>query len=195
MLASIRKKFVLLSNPKTGTTSLEKVLYSHSSIEFKGPGAAGKHISYLELKHMFGDYFEDNGCTIFVVIRDPIETLVSWYKYRSRKAMAHLPASTQGMTFEQFAKMWNDRTPPHGGLRSSVDIALDSGGALAPISYHSYNKVSHLVDRLSELCGETLIMPHINKSPEFELKYDRDEIAALPRMKKALDTYQRIDFL
>ena len=193
MLASIKKKFVLLSNPKTGSTSLEKGLYPHSSIEFKGPGKAGKHISYHELKHMFGDYFEDNGCTIFVVIRDPIEALLSWYKYRSREAIAYLPSSTRGMTFEQFAKMWNDKAPPHN-LRSSVGIALDSDGALAPISYYRYSEMSKLADRLSELCGETITVPHINKSLKFELKYDRAEIAALPRMKKALDTFQIIDF-
>ena len=95
MLASVEKGFVLLSNPKTGTTALEDAFEKFADIR-TGGSPKWKHINYDRMTEIFGDYFQRQGCTIYGVARHPVDALASWYRYRSRKQLA--TRSTGGTT-------------------------------------------------------------------------------------------------
>ena len=122
MLASVEKRFVLLSNPKTGTTALEAAFERFADIRIGG-SPKWKHISYDRMTDMFGDYFQRQGCTIYAVARHPVDALASWYRYRSR-ARPERSRSTSGTT----------GTPATSSSRSSSEewaARLDAAGAAA----------------------------------------------------------------
>lgn len=65
MMASDKHKFVLLSNPKTGTTSLEGAYKIYSAVTTTSTDG-WKHMNYAKFKRVFGDYFEKRGCSIYI---------------------------------------------------------------------------------------------------------------------------------
>ena len=96
MLASVDKRFVLLSNPKTGTTALEAAFEKFADIRIGG-SPKWKHISFEKMTEIFGDYFQRRrlhhlrGGPASGSTRWP-----SWYRYRSRPDLAR--PGTSGTT-------------------------------------------------------------------------------------------------
>jgi hypothetical protein len=200
MLASVEKQFVLLSNPKTGTTALEKAFVKYADIR-TGGSPKWKHIRYDKFKDIFGDYFERQGCQIYAVARHPIDTLASWFKYRSRKALArprHKGAAnyTGEITFAKFVEEWaSDSPPPRARVPVSVKWCMTRRGTPAPINFYRYEDISLLAAKLSEHVGEALELPKKNVSPERDVSIDRERIAALPKMKPFIEMYESIQFV
>lgn len=86
-----KQNLAMLAVPKTGTTALEAALRGKADILFKG-----------RRKHMSAAAF-DKHCAPFLrnaykltperiaVIRDPLDHLRSWYKYRTREVLLSSP--------------------------------------------------------------------------------------------------------
>ena len=111
MLISISKRFLFIANSKTASTSLSKALRPYAEIERQGSpdrkhvsmGAVLDHYKFLfELPPFAPDTFFRFG-----VIRDPLDWIHSWYRYRQRAKGTRLIASTT--TFEDFWRRrdWN----------------------------------------------------------------------------------------
>lgn len=86
MLISLEKRFVLISNAKAGSTSLEQVLSPFAEIGLRST-KNGKHIPWSEVRSRFHFLFEHPDYAPetffrFGVIRDPLDRFVSWYNYR-----------------------------------------------------------------------------------------------------------------
>jgi hypothetical protein len=198
MLASVEKKFVLLSNPKTGTTALETAFEKYADIR-TGGSPKWKHIRYVDMKDIFGDYFERQGCQIYAVVRHPIDTLASWYKYRTRKALTRRKAAANysgGITFPEFVEEWaSDRPPPRARVPVSVRWCMTRRGTPAPINFYRYEDIALLVAKLSAHVGERVDLPRTNVSPERDVGIDREHVAALPKMKACIEMYEAIPFV
>ena len=82
MLASPIHKFVLLMNPKTATTSYNKSVVGRCAHIRVGRNEFFKHLTYAAYRDMFGDYFDRKGCDVFIVVREPLDVLRSWYRFR-----------------------------------------------------------------------------------------------------------------
>lgn len=198
MIASIEKKFVLLSNPKTGTTALESCFGRFANIRV-GNGPKYKHMNYFDMREVFGSYFDD--FRIYAVVRDPIDTLVSWYKYRSRDDLG-APTNqrhrnyTGRVSFEDFIEAWARPKPPrYAKVPSSVSWCLSEEGALAPLVYYRYESIDALFDVLAEHVGKRPAFERRNVSPPREVAVDREAAARLPKMQKALEVYATIPFV
>jgi hypothetical protein len=111
LLISIQKRFVFVANSKTASTSIENTLRPQAEIE-RGGTPRRKHIPMREVlkeyDFLFGNpaYAPDTFFR-FGVMRDPLDWLQSWYRYRrGNKVRNPLPAD---MSFEEFwqKKDWN----------------------------------------------------------------------------------------
>ena len=82
MIVFIKEKIVILSAPKTGTTSLQAALEPHSSILFRDPPGI-KHINLGKYQRQIRKLFENlaNGpLETFGIIRHPLDWMGSWYR-------------------------------------------------------------------------------------------------------------------
>lgn len=199
MIASVDRGFVLLCNPKTGTTSLEQAFRPFAEISVGGP-PKWKHIGYDGLRNMFGNFFEKRDCRIYAVVRDPIDTLESWWRYRSREQLKNPKHRrhrnyTGNISFSRFVEDWaSDSPPPHARISTSTDWCLTKKGELAPLVYYRYESLEALVEALSAHVGKRPELPEINVSPRRERDIDREALLRLPRMKQACELYERIPF-
>ena len=105
MLISVKKRFIFIANSKTASTSIEAVLAPYAEINRIG-SALRKHISWeaskKEYKFLFKlDEYHPDSFFKFVVVREPVEWVLSWYNYRlgNSKLPNSLPSD---MPFYQF---------------------------------------------------------------------------------------------
>jgi len=111
MLIGLKKKFIFVANTKTASTSIEEALSPFTEITHGG-NPWRKHISLYEGLNAYPQVFEQTGQEPrrffkFGVMRDPLEWIGSWFRYRkSNRVESPLPAD---MTFEEFWKQgdWN----------------------------------------------------------------------------------------
>lgn len=197
MLASVEKGFVLLCNPKTGTTALEEAFGKFADIR-AGGSPKWKHINYERMTAIFGDYFQRRGCRIYGVARHPADSLVSWYRYRSRKqlrAPGHRDKYTGDIPFSQFMEEWADRRTVRARVPVSVEWCLTRGNEPAPMIFYRYEDLPALTAVLSEHVGCRVAPGRRNVSPERALDVARSDILALPRMQRCIELYGRIPFV
>lgn len=160
-----------------------------------------KHIGYAQFKRIFGDYFETMGCDIFVVVRDPIDVLISWYTYRRRPALADSthPSHdnyTGDISLYQFVREWASSNPPsRARLRHPMQVCFDSEGRLAPINYYRYESLAQLIQALQQRVGEEVQVPQKNTSPKLNESIDRKWFLSHQKMRDQMDVYESIPFL
>ncbi|WP_284486471.1 hypothetical protein [Sedimentitalea xiamensis] len=184
----------MLLQPKSGTTALEAALRNHAQFQVGGT-PRWKHLNYCEFKEIFGDYFERQGCEIFGVMRDPIDTMISWYRFRARDELLETrpQMSTKDRTFDEFVTGWSEKKgPAFSHYRRPSEFYRAADGSVAPITYYRYESLPALVDVLSEKIGKTLKLPVKNQSPPMEIEYDWDRLRAIPKMQAEYDFYNAL---
>ncbi|MEP2785095.1 MAG: sulfotransferase family 2 domain-containing protein [Pseudoruegeria sp.] len=111
MLIGVKNRFLFVSNSKTASTSIETALRAHCEIQRDGTPHR-KHMQYADIlgeyDFLFGqETYRPNQFFKFAVMRDPIDWIYSWYRYRKgNQVAAPLPSE---MTFAEFwdRKDWN----------------------------------------------------------------------------------------
>ena len=86
IIVFIKKKIFILSAPKTGTTSLQAALELHAFIMFRDPPRV-KHINLGKYQRQIRKMLEnlsDGPFETFGIIRQPLDWMDSWYRYRQR---------------------------------------------------------------------------------------------------------------
>ena len=115
MLIGVEKRFIFVANTKTASTSIEHALMDHAEIH-RGGSPARKHIPLVQVYKFYDFLFgqpahRPASYFAFGVMRDPIEWVISWFRYRKgNKVENGLP---QDMTFAQFWERndWNITRP------------------------------------------------------------------------------------
>lgn len=191
MIASFDHRLVVLCNPKTATTSLESALKNHFEIKVsKSP--KWKHLTYFRARDLFGDLFDRAGCNYVTVVRNPLDTLNSWYRYRSRDKVADdSRKSTRDISFEQFVSEWADGSTPRARVRTSVEFCYNDD-VLAPSIYWNYEALPQLTDWISDRIGEKLELPRLNVSKRADDGFDRDAMMKLPRVAACYELFEKI---
>ncbi|MEO1329725.1 MAG: hypothetical protein AAFW46_08685 [Pseudomonadota bacterium] len=198
MIASIAHKFVLLAHPKTGSTSLEMAFAPYCDMHLKNDL---KHLGYRRMKRIFGDFFDAAGCEIHAVARDPIDLAVSWYRYRSRPALARRsilpwrkpepqPRYVGDMSFMTFVETEHAAKKEHG-----MRFFLTADGEIAPIKVWRYEHLPRLHAHLCDATGRSVRMLTKNASPEIAVEVDRDALMRLPFFQRSYEIYERLPFV
>ena len=115
MIIGVKKRFVFVANSKCASTSIEGALVDHAEIE-RGKTPQRKHITLQDALREYDFLFRQPDMRPetflkFGVMRDPIDWIQSWYRYRKgNDVAAPIPAE---MSFEEFweKKDWNIAHP------------------------------------------------------------------------------------
>jgi len=195
MLVSERYKFVYLANPKTGTTSIEAAFKQYADFAAIG-GPSVKHIPFKRFRRLF-PYYATN-FEVLVTVRDPIETLYSWYRYRQRDDLSKAENSTAGLSFGEFLEAWaQDTPPPYARIGTSVEFILNGKGEIPDISVFRYDGTPSLHDYLAAKIGKKIDVKSLNVSPKGNgenLEAHRKRVADLPKLARAYDIYSKIPY-
>ena len=161
-----KQNLAMLAVPKTGTTALEAALRGKADILFKG-----------RRKHMSAAAF-DKHCAPFLrnaykltperiaVIRDPLDHLRSWYKYRTREVLLSSPKSSSGMSFDAYVlDALSNPHLPHVNVGTQFKFLSLKNGTLPLHHLFAYEQMPALLDFLEERFGRPIALKQANTSP------------------------------
>lgn len=106
MLVFSQARLVFLSVPKTGTTAWQAALEHHAAMVVRDPPEL-KHAPVFRYNRFFRpalEKFLGGPLTVLAVMREPIDWLGSWYRYRQRPFLEGRPAGTHGISFDAFVQ-------------------------------------------------------------------------------------------
>ena len=193
-----------LATPKTGTTAVHLSLQGHADIVFKGPR---KHMTARRYrKHVEPFLRKAYGVTpeTVAVMRNPVEQLRSWYKYRSRENIAGSDRSTTGMSFDDYVQAVVAPNPPeHAQVGSQFKFLTDHKGKVLVTHLFDYDNQTGLVAFLSGKLGCDVRLGRHNVSPDIDaplsvetemlLRARREKEFALYDALKSANGYLRAD--
>lgn len=180
MLVFWQQKLALLATPKTGTTAIEAALESLAAVVIQRPPQL-KHTSVQKFHRFIGPYLETTAgapFTVVAVMREPLDWLGSWYRYRQRDDMGNAKKGTAGVTFEEFIDAYCRETPPDFAAVGSQARFLQPKSGRSLDHLFRYEKIEQLIDFLEDRLGCEIILPRLNVSPKAEMQlsqagYDR----------------------
>ncbi len=114
MLVFYKERLALLSVPKTGSTAYQTALRDRADIVVAGPTDL-KHANMRRYDRFFQTTFRkmfDTEMEVMAVVREPLDWLGSWYRYRSRPERAGHPHSTSDLSFDDFLNAYMLETRP-----------------------------------------------------------------------------------
>ena len=169
MLIGLQHRFIFVANTKSASTAIESALRPHAEIHHGGTPAR-KHIALRCALKEYADLFARPGMEAekffkFGVMREPIDWIGSWFRYRKRKdARNSLPPA---MSFAEFWARgdWNvTRRDGRRNLQREKFTAAD-GTVLADVilPYHG------LAEQFPVLCahlGMRAALARHNVSPK-----------------------------
>ncbi len=184
MLVSLKANLALLAMPKTGTTALEIALRPYCEIVYSGhPGL--KHVNLRKFDRLFRPQLARLGhgeIETFCLVREPVDWLACWYRYRGRSDMANPAKSTADISFEQFALAWLGEQPPEFAVTGRQSRFVDGGATSARVT-HLFRYESFAAARrfLADRFGRAIATGIENASPQ------RDTFLAPATRKRLMD--------
>src|SRR6056297_3941191 len=118
------------------------------------------------------------------VLREPVDWLKSWYRYRHREGLAGHPNSTRGMSFDVFVTDYcRGRQPAHAKVGSPARFVRDGQGEIAVDHLFRYESQARLVRFLEERLGASPVPERLNVSPSIEITLSPKVEATLRRKR------------
>lgn len=194
MLIFSKHNLAFLAVPKTGTTAIEMALKSRADIILT---KRRKHTNATKFRNKIKPFLKDAFNTdveAFAVMRDPVDQLRSWYRYRSRAEMHDGPLSTKGCSFDAFvAHVISDTPPPFAETGSQFDFLTDGKGRVLVDHLFAWERGSTLRAFLEERFGEKVEFKRKNVSPETPA-WITEETETMLRAARAaeFDLYERL---
>jgi hypothetical protein len=203
MLMSTQYGFAFLCNPKCASTSVESVLKKHCNIRFTGPSNI-KHINARNfdacILKLHGELTAHRPIESFCLIRNPVDWLESWYRYRSRPELAQAKARKQQLryvgdiSFSDFVEAYllpaNER-PAFARLSTQFDFMRLQDGSIGVDRIYPLERMDKVREFLSGKIGKPIEFPTKNVSPETPAELEEDLRARLlDRLKKDATLYE-----
>ncbi len=182
MLIFWKKRLVFLSTPKTGTSSIETALESLAHVALRRP---------TELKHMNARSYRDHFApliegaagekfTTVALMREPIDWLGSWYRYRQREDIPRAEKSTGHFTFEEAAQGYLASPRTNGmDVGSQARFLCLADGTPGVDRIFRYEDIDTFVHFLEDRLGCEIHLPRLNVSPKAQLDLTDATRAAL----------------
>ncbi|WGI20504.1 sulfotransferase family 2 domain-containing protein [Amylibacter sp. IMCC11727] len=190
MMVFLKEKLVFFATPKTASTSIEMALGTTCDIRIsKVPNA--KHTPYRKYQRMLEPFIMtltgDEPDTV-AVIREPIDWLGSWYRYRSRDELKGAKNSTAGVSFDAFVESYlSDSPQPFARIGSQAKFMSDKDGEVGMSHLFRYEDMDGLVRFLQNRLGKQIQLGRANQSPKAELTLS-------PNLRTELETALAADY-
>jgi len=177
MIVFIKEKLVVLSAPKTGTTSLQAALEPHASIMFRDPPGV-KHINLGKYQRQIRKLIEnlaDGQIETFGIVRHPLDWMGSWYRYRQRDQLKGHQNSTHGVSFDAFLKAYMSEDRPHFARVGDQARFFKPRPNDQPVDHlFQYEQLDQAVAFLENRLGREIQLPRKNVSPQIDLPVSDD---------------------
>lgn len=190
MLVFWKERLVVLAVPKTGTTAIEGALAPRASVVVRDPPTL-KHTPFYRYRRFLAAYLEAAGADLpfdtVAVVREPVDWLGSWYRYRTRDDLAGHPNSTRDVSFDDFvAEYCKGKPAPFAAVGSQSRFVQDGEGRVGVTHLFRYDRQDRLIAFLEQRLAVRLELPRLNVSPAMDLSLSPD-IAARLREKRAAE--------
>jgi len=184
MLVFSKHKLVFLSVPKTGTTAYQDALGSFASMIVRDPPEL-KHAPVFRYNRFFRpalEKFIGDGLDVIAVVREPVDWLGSWYRYRKRPFMDDKPNSTAGMSFDAFVQAYVQGQQPNFAKVGSQSKFLEpQRNGTAATHVFRYDDPNALLRFLEARFGHTIKTQQINRSAPQPLELEPTTMQILRR--------------
>ncbi len=172
MLVFWKARIVLLSVPKTATSALIAAYGNQADMVVRDPPDL-KHAPVYRYNRFFRPMFERMGAenmTLAAVVREPIDWLGSWYRYRKRGFLDGKPTSTRDVSFDAFCDAYTrgDR-PAFADIGSQSKFVAPRPNGVGVTELFRYEQLPLLQDYLADRTGLRPDLPVTNTSPPADL--------------------------
>jgi hypothetical protein len=190
MMIFIKEKLVFFATPKTASTSIEMALGSSCDIRLsKTPNA--KHTPYRKYQRLLEPFvmtLTGDEPDSVAVVREPIDWLGSWYRYRSRDELKGSSNSTAEISFDAFVEAYlSDDPPEYARVGSQSKFMSDKDGQVGMSHLFRYEDLDKLVRFLQNRLNRQFTLGHANTSPAAALVLS-------PALRTALEQAHPMDF-
>ncbi|SLN09831.1 sulfotransferase family 2 domain-containing protein [Ruegeria meonggei] len=156
MLVFYKERLAFLAVPKTGSTAYHSALRDRADFVVTGPPDL-KHAPVRRYDRFFQNIFRkmhDTEMEIMAVVREPIDWLGSWYRFRSRPDRIGHPHSTHDLSFDEFVQAYMQNPRPDfadvGSQSQFFRTRSNGAGASHVFKYENQDKIlAFLQDRLN----------------------------------------------
>lgn len=184
MLVFWKQRLVILSTPKTGSTAIETALEQVSSLCVNRPPEL-KHTPAYRFQRFLAPYLQNSAggqpFTVVALMREPVDWLGSWYRYRQRPELDGNARSTRGLSFAEFAEAYMARPRPDvadvGG--QAKFLSGPDGAELGVDRLFRYEGIDRFLAFLEERLDFAIELPRLNVSPPGMLDLPGDTAARL----------------
>lgn len=166
MQVYFKQNLAFFSVPKTGSTAYEMALRRFADVVFT-----------KRVKHMTVGKFHNKTAPFLdatfkirpermAVIREPVEQIRSWYRYRSAQRLGTAQNSTQGISFDQFVlDVISDDPPAYAGIGSQLGFLSIADGTVPIHHLFAYECQPLLREFLTTRFGKEIDIKPKNVSP------------------------------
>ncbi|HPE26636.1 hypothetical protein [Albidovulum sp.] len=187
MLVFWKERLVFLATPKTGTTAIEAALQPLANLSIQNPPAL-KHTPVRRYQRFLAPYLRSaagEDFTVVALMREPIDWLGSWYRYRQRDAIPIKERSTRGMDFDSFVTAHLANPCPGFADVGSQARFLDPGNGPGIDRVFRYENIGAFIEFLEDRLDFEIILPRLNVSPEGSTQLAPETEARLRRERAA----------
>ena len=181
MLVFWEQRLAFLATPKTGSTAIEAALDGLAAISIVRPPEA-KHTTAQRYRRFLGPYLRAATKAEFEVValmREPLDWLASWYRFRQREDMPDASRATHGLGFDAFVRDYMQHPrPPHADVGSQARFLTIPGQGVAVDRLFAYEEIDDFVAFLEDRLDCEIILPRLNVSPEADLDIAPETVAA-----------------
>ncbi|MFD1912101.1 sulfotransferase family 2 domain-containing protein [Halodurantibacterium flavum] len=181
MLVFWNERLVFLATPKTGSTAIEVALESLATVSIQRPPEL-KHSPATPYQRFLRPYLNRASSAQFeavALMREPVDWLGSWYRFRRRDAVANQPNSTRDLSFSDFVEAYlRPERPPFANVGAQSTF-LCRDGVLGVDRLFRYEDIDSFVNFLEERLNCEVILPRLNVSPKGDLTLDTELRARL----------------
>jgi len=173
MLVFWKPRLVILATPKTGSTSIEAALEPLSVLPVTRPPEL-KHTHAYRYQRYIRPYLRaaaGSDFTSIALMREPVDWLGSWYRYRRRDDVMEPEKSTRGMDFADFVRGYMQDVRPAFAKVSAQSrfLAGMNGAPLGVEKLFRYENLPAFVAYLEEQLDFAIELPRENVSPAGDL--------------------------
>lgn len=176
MLVFSNARLVFLSVPKTGSTAYERALAPVASMVVSAPPEL-KHAPVFRYNRFFRpmlEKFVGAELEVLAVMREPVDWLGSWYRYRRRPEMEGHPNATHAVSFDAFVQAYmKGKRPGFANVGSQAKFLEPQPNGTAVTHLFRYDDQTGLARFLEERLGIRVETERLNRSPDMPLGLER----------------------
>lgn len=166
MLYFHQQGLVFLEVPKTGSSAVVEALVDNASMAIRRPPAM-RHMNAGWFRNRARPFIEKNwgaAPETFAIMREPVDRLVSWYRYLQRDEAPGGPSSTVGVPFEHFITSVIGNAGPFKWIGRQDRFLMGNGKELMVNHLFRYDRPQVLSAFLAERFKREISLGRVNVS-------------------------------